>query len=123
MMLALYLLVTVPALVALALMILAVARNLAACPEDGPRARAAGVAIATGYLAIGGGAVLLVGTLVALIAESGVPIFAMGLAVLILGLGFSQAMTTLRAAIRPAQPPKADHWPQPAKVPMEPVLP
>jgi hypothetical protein len=113
MMLALYLCVTIPALLALALMILAVARAAVACPEDGPRARAAGIAIATGYTAIGAGAVLLIGTLVALAAEPGLPIFAMGLAVLVLGLGFSQAMTTLRAAVRPVQP---------AKVPLEPVL-
>lgn len=121
MMLALYLLVSLATLAGLAGMILAIARAAAACPEEGPRARAAGIAIATGFLAIGGGAVLLIGTLVVLKPDEGLPIFATGLAVLVLGLGFSQAMTTLRAAIRPAPAPKPDNWPQ-AKVPMEPVL-
>lgn len=125
MMLALYLLVGFVALTGLAGMILAIARAAATCPEEGPRAKAAGIAIATGYLAIGGGAVLLIGTLVVLRPTDGLPIFAMGLAVLVLGLGFSQAMTTLRAALRPAPAPapKADNWPQPAKAPAEPVLP
>ncbi len=123
MMLALYLSVSLSALGLLATMILAIAKAAATCPEEGPRARAAGVAIATGYAAIGAGAVLLIGTLVVLQPADGLPIFAMGLAVLVLGLGFSQAMTTLRAAIRPTPAPKADNWPQPAKVPMEPVLP
>jgi hypothetical protein len=46
-------------LIALALMILAITRALGDCPEKGPRARAAGVTIATGYLALGAGAVML----------------------------------------------------------------
>lgn len=105
-MLYLYFAVTLATLVALSGMILAIARAFADCPEKGRRARAAGVTIATGYLAIGGGAVLLIAALAALRTEPDLMLFCMGLAVVILGLGFTQAVTTLRAVVDPAPKPE-----------------
>ncbi len=117
-----YFAVTLAALAGLTAMILAVAKTLGQCPDAGPRARAAGLTIVTGYLSIGGGAVLLITTLPAIGAEAGILIFAMGLACVILGLGFTQAVTTLRTVLSPAAQPAAHNRPKVEDVPMEPVL-
>lgn len=104
-------------LIALALMILAITRALADCPEKGPRARAAGVTIATGYLALGGGAVMLIGAFATLSQGLETIFFSLGLACIVLGLGFTQAVTMLRAVVD--GPVKPTVTPE---TPMEPVL-
>ena len=85
---------------ALAAMIVKIAKGLGDCPQTGRVARAAGVTIATGYAAIGGGAVALIGSALPVV-EGGMPatLFAIGFAALILGLGFTHAVTTLRQAV------------------------
>lgn len=91
-------------LAVLAAMIAKIARSLGDCPQTGRIARAAGVTIATGYAAIGGGAVALIGS--ALPVVQGGPsatIFAIGFAALVLGLGFTHAVTTLRLAVQPSE--------------------
>lgn len=95
-------------LIALALMILAITRALGDCPEKGARARAAGVTLATGYLALGAGAVMLIGAFATLSPGLETIFFCLGLACIILGLGFTQAVTMLRAVVDGAvKPPVA----------------
>jgi hypothetical protein len=121
MMLLAYLTVALLALSGLATMILAISRSLADCPEKGPRARAAGITIATGFLAIGGGAVLLIGALATLQEDTSLLVFTMGLACVVLGLGFTQAVTMLRAVVEAAPPARLEP-PPPAPLPMAPTL-
>jgi hypothetical protein len=71
-------------------------------PERGAVGLAAGVTITTGFVAIGGGVVLLVAVLPLMVPSLAMMVFAMGINCLILGLGFTQAITTLRAAVRGA---------------------
>jgi hypothetical protein len=66
--------------------------------------------------------VLLITTLPTIGAEAGMLIFSMGLACVIPGLGFTQAVTTLRTALSPAAQPAAHNRPKVEDVPMEPVL-
>lgn len=91
--------VTLATLAGLAAMIFIIAKRLGECPETGRAAQAGGITITTGFLAIGGGAVLLISTLPVLEPTPGMALFATGLACLILGLGFTQAVTTLRAVV------------------------
>ncbi|MCV2892908.1 hypothetical protein [Lentibacter sp. XHP0401] len=82
----------------LSLMILKIGKMLGDCPETGFRARTASVTVATGYAAIGAGSVLLIGAALPLFQEAGnlVLLPMLGFAALCLGLGFTQAVTTLR---------------------------
>lgn len=91
-------------LAALASMIVQISRRMGDCPDTGRIARAAGVTIATGYTAIGGGAVALIGSALPVV-DGGTPatLFAIGFAALVLGLGFTHAVTTLRLAVQPLQ--------------------
>lgn len=91
-------------LAALAAMILKISGRMGDCPQTGRIARAAGVTIATGYTAIGGGAVALIGSALPVV-EGGTPatLFAIGFAALVLGLGFTHAVTTLRLAVQPSE--------------------
>ena len=100
--LVLYFIFALAFLAALSGMILKISRALADCPQTGQVARAAGVTIATGYAAIGGGGVALVGSALPVV-QGGAPatIFAIGFAALVLGLGFAHAVSTLRAAVSP----------------------
>ncbi len=109
-------------LASLAWMILAIARVLADCPDKGPRARAAGITIATGYLALGGGAVLLLGAFASLDAGLEVIFFCLGLACVVLGLGFTQAITLLRSVVDGDAKPRLDPFPEASAPVMEPVL-
>ena len=100
-------------------MILRIGALLGDCPASNARAKAASVTIATGYLAIGAGGVVLGGAAAVFVAPNVAGIVAiLGAIVLCLGLGFSNAIATLRAVIAPA--PSAN--PEPEQVPLEPVL-
>lgn len=114
-----YFALTLTVLIALAAMIQKIAGALADCPEKGRRARAAGLTIASGFLALGAGAVLMIASLPALDQQYVTIIFAMGLACVILGLGFTHAVRTLRNVVEAA--PKLAGGAD-APVPMEPVL-
>ncbi len=100
--LVLYFVFALAFLAALAAMIVKISRALGECPQTGQAARAAGIAIATGYLAIGGGAVALTGSALPVV-QGGTPatLFAIGFIALVLGLGFTHAVTTLRLAVQP----------------------
>ncbi len=101
--LATYLIVSLSILAALAVMIMAIAKSLSDCPETGRAARAGGVTITTGFTAIGGGAVLVIATLPLFGPNPAMVLFAMGLASLILGLGFTHAVTLLRSVVQSAK--------------------
>lgn len=79
-------------------MILRIGKILSDCPERGTTIRATSVTVATGYCAIGTGAVILLG--IALPAAGENHLFALpaalGLSILSLGLGFTHAIGTLR---------------------------
>jgi hypothetical protein len=92
-------------LAALTGMIVQISRQIAECPETGTAARASGVVIATGYAAIGAGFVLLVGSALPVV-KGGTPavLFAIGFAAVVLGLGFTNAVMTLRRAVQAARP-------------------
>lgn len=99
------------ALAALATMILRIGALLGECPQSKRTARAASVTIATGFAAIGAGGVILIGAVLPVLAEVPLAGFlgALGFAALCLGLGFTQAVGTLRALMQDAQ----DKAPQP----------
>lgn len=100
--LVIYFTVSFALLAALNLIVLRIGAAMGACPQTGQIARAASVTIATGFAAIGGGAVLMIAAaLPALKGGAPAVMLAMGLAALVLGLGFTHAMTLLRHAVRP----------------------
>lgn len=97
----LYFALSLSALVALTMMILRIGVMLGACPINGPSARSAAITIATGFLAIGAGGVCLLAALITLIPQEN-PVsllIVLGLASLALGLGFTQAVATMRDVI------------------------
>ena len=87
----------------LSAMILKIGALMADCPGGGPAARTAAITVATGFAAIGAGGVLLIGAALPLFAATPVPaaMVALGLAALCLGLGFTQAVATLREVLSP----------------------
>ncbi|MBM7066059.1 hypothetical protein [Actibacterium sp. 188UL27-1] len=97
----LYFLLSFSALIALTIMILKIGVMLGACPINGPSARSAAITIATGFLAIGAGGVCLLAALIAVIPQEDpvALLIALGLASLALGLGFTQAVATMRDVI------------------------
>lgn len=95
-----YALVAFTMLIALCIMLLRIGAMMADCPINGPRMRISAITIATGFAAIGAGGVALIGAglIVALPQTSLFGLSAaLGLAALCLGLGFTQAVATLRA--------------------------
>lgn len=103
-----YLGLSLAILVALSLMILRIGTLLSDCPQRGRIIHAAAVTIATGFAAIGLGCVVLIGAVLPLFANDlmiTVPL-AVGFSALCLGLGFSNAIATLRqVGLGPDQAP------------------
>jgi hypothetical protein len=105
-----YFAVALGTLIALARMIVLIGQGMGDCPQTGRMARAASISIATGYLAIGlGGIVLIAAAIPALhpgdmAEQSVIVLLTAGFASLILGLGFAHAVRTLRLLIISAQP-------------------
>ncbi|MEP1793023.1 hypothetical protein [Parasphingorhabdus sp.] len=97
------------ALSVLALMILRIGALLGHCPHSRDTARAAAITIATGFAAIGAGGVILIGATLLLLPDAPLAGFlgALGFAALCLGLGFTQAIGTLRAVMQDAKAPAA----------------
>lgn len=104
-------------------MILKIGAMMGTCPTTNGAARSASITIATGYGAIGLGGVTLAAILLQVLMQAGAValLAALGLASLALGLGFSQAMATLRGVVaevgnRPAasNQPKAPFGPEEA---------
>ena len=102
---ALYIALGFGGLAALAIMILRIGALLGECPQSRATARAGAVTIATGFSAIGAGGVILIGAALALLAQASMAGFlvALGFAALCLGLGFTHAISTLRAVMFDAQ--------------------
>ena len=108
----LYLSGSLATLAFLSIMILRIGALMADCPDGGPAARTATLTVATGFAAIGAGGVLLIGASLPVLAQLSIPaaLAALGFAALCLGLGFTQAIATLRDVLsprapRPATPP------------------
>ncbi|KEJ88885.1 hypothetical protein [Sulfitobacter donghicola] len=101
----LYIILGFGALTALAAMILRIGTLLGQCPESSAAIRAAAVTIATGFAAIGAGGVILIGAVLPLLNDAPMVGFlaALGFAALCLGLGFTQAVGTLRAVMQDYQ--------------------
>jgi len=90
-------------------MILKIGTLLGDCPVSRARAKAASVTVATGYLAIGAGGVVLGGAAAVFAASELAAVIGMlGFVVLCLGLGFSNAIATLRAVTVLPEPATAD---------------
>jgi hypothetical protein len=91
---------------AMAVMILRIGDMIGNCPQSGRAARAAAVTIACGYGMIGFGGVALIGSAIPILEMGAIGILpCLGLAALCLGLGFSNAVATLRAVVREALTP------------------
>lgn len=102
-----YAILSLGILAILTAMILRIGGLMTDCPETGPATRVATVSIATGFAAIGGGGVLLIGAALVLLPHiaTGLLPIAIGLAALCLGLGFTNAVATLRGVVS-GQPPE-----------------
>ena len=98
----LYIVLGFGGLAALAIMILRIGALLGECPQSKRTARAASIAIATGFAAIGAGGVILIGAALPIMEQAPLAGFlgALGFAALCLGLGFTQAVGTLRALMQ-----------------------
>jgi hypothetical protein len=85
-------------------MILRIGALLGDCAQTRATARAASTTIATGFVAIGAGGVILIGAALPLLQGAPLTGFlgALGFAALYLGLGFTQAVGTLRALMQDA---------------------
>ena len=104
--LATYTLISLSVLAVLAWMILKIGAMLGDCPERGALIKSAAVTVATGFSAIGAGGVLLIaGVLPFLGQEAALALtLALGFAAISLGLGFTHAVTILRAVAQGPQP-------------------
>lgn len=95
------------ALLGLAAMILRIGALLGTCPSSGAAIRTAAIASAAGFVAIGGGGVILIAAGLAILGP-GLPegslYLATGFAWLCLGLGFGNAVTGLRGVLRESRP-------------------
>lgn len=106
-----YALLAFAMLIALCIMLLRIGAMMSDCPDTGQRMRISAITIATGFAAIGAGGVALIGSgLIVSLPQTSLfgLTAALGLAALCLGLGFTQAVATLRAVgeqmANPAQP-------------------
>ena len=95
-------------LAALALVLVIIGRAAAACPQIGASAKVGTLVITTGFLALGVGAIALIGAFLPLLTEgraSGLYL-ALGFLSLALGLGFSNAAVRLRDILNSASKPQ-----------------
>lgn len=91
-------------LASLALILVLIGRAAAACPQIGASARVGTLVITTGFVALGIGAIALIGAFLPLLTEgraSGLYL-ALGFLSLSLGLGFSHAAVRLRDILNAA---------------------
>ncbi len=93
------------ALIALAIMIFRIGAALTDCPITGRAARAGALTIVSGFAAIGSGGIILIAAF-AMVLVPGLTLAglmgALGLSLLCLGLGFTQAVASLRDVIAQA---------------------
>ncbi|MEL7468394.1 MAG: hypothetical protein AAFN27_08060 [Pseudomonadota bacterium] len=94
---------------ALAVILAIIGKAASACPQIGAAARVGTLVITTGFIALGAGAVAIIGAFLPLLAEgraSGLYL-ALGFLSLALGLGFSGAAIRLRDILNAAPRPPA----------------
>lgn len=114
-----YFAIALATLAGLTVMILRIGAMMSDCPISGATARSASITIATGFAAIGLGGVTLAAILLPMLIDAPAValLAALGLACLALGLGFTQAVATLRVvvteALAPAALPRGEDAPEP----------
>ncbi|MEM9063174.1 MAG: hypothetical protein AAGD13_22160 [Pseudomonadota bacterium] len=94
---------------ALSIILVIIGQAASACPEIGAAARVGTLVITTGFIALGAGAIAIIGAFLPLLAEgraSGLYL-ALGFLSLALGLGFSGAAIRLRDILNAAPRPQA----------------
>lgn len=99
------------AMLALLLLILSrIGRGLSECPVNGRMLRAVSVSVLTGFGSIGLGALTLLAIILPMAEDRPLNglLVALGLAFIGLGVGFGQALTSLRGAIPDQQQPEAE---------------
>lgn len=98
-----YFILSFAVLLALGGMILKIGTAMGSCPQSTGAAKSGSITIATGSLTIGAGGVFLIAVALPLLAK--IPttalLLSLGLACVALGLGFSNAVATLRAVVTP----------------------
>lgn len=105
--LALYLCLSLAMVMAMTVMILKIGAMIGDCPKSGRAARAAAVTIATGYAMIGlGGAGLIAAAIPFINLDGWAVLPCLGLVAICLGLGFTNAVATLRAVVQEAVAPE-----------------
>ncbi|MEM8632569.1 MAG: hypothetical protein AAGF74_15145 [Pseudomonadota bacterium] len=100
-------------LIALAAMVLQIGKALGECPDTGRTARTAATTITTGFVTMGAGGVILAALLISQGEPAQTLLIALGLVCVVLGLGFTQAVATLRAVVddavtQPPEPPQSE---------------
>lgn len=102
-----YILFALATVAALTTMILRIGAMAGDCPVTQARAHTVSITIATGFAAIGSGGVIMIGAILPFLqnAPFAALLLAMGFAATCLGLGFTHAMGTLRAALMPMPAP------------------
>ena len=96
-------------LAALSVVLVIIGRAAAACPQIGASAKVGTLVITTGFVALGVGAIAIIGAFLPLLVEgraSGLYL-ALGFLALALGLGFSTAAVRLRDILNAAPQPTA----------------
>lgn len=118
-----YAIVAFASLVALSLMILRIGTLMATCPINGPAIKISALSIATAFAAIGAGGITLIAAGLIVFADAHILALAgcLGLASLCLGLGFTQAVATLRVVVDQLLNPRAPQTdPEPRNEPLAP---
>jgi hypothetical protein len=86
-------------LTSLVMIIIKISGDMSDCPQRGKGLKSAGIAIASGYWAIGLGGIILIAAAIAALDFGQLPAMMLGLGFvsMCLGLGFANAVATLRA--------------------------
>ncbi len=116
--LAVYAVLGTTMLVALCYMLMKIGALMATCPVNGPQIRISALSITTGFATIGLGGLILLAAAILVLAEFEIAALAcaLGLGALCLGLGFTQAVATLRAVVWQIQNPEPIQKPASAPV-------
>lgn len=99
--LAIYLGISILGLIIMVAMIIKIADMIGPCPKTGASARVIAAPIAASYASIGLGGILILAALLPIAGEFGQlsSLAALGLVAVCLGLGFTQAVTALKAIL------------------------
>jgi len=116
-MLAIFYAISLSGLGLLCLVIWKLGASLSDCPQSGRAARAGAMTVMAGFAMIGGALLTLIAAgLLFVLNDPTAPLFvALGLGMLMLGLGFSQSAATLQAIVSRAMEPARPAAPEPEK--------